>query len=67
MRRLSGSGNFSAAQLVTETATVRISGSGHASVNANNQVNAALQGSAGLHYSGTATINTTKSGSVSRS
>lgn len=63
--RLSGSGNFSASQLVTENATVRISGSGHASVNANNQVNAALHGSAKLNYTGTATINTTKSGSAS--
>lgn len=63
--RLSGSGNFSAPQLVTENATVRISGSGHASVNASNEVNAALHGSANLKYTGTAKINTTKSGSAS--
>jgi hypothetical protein len=63
--RLSGSANFSAAQLVTENATVHISGSGHASVNASDQVNATLHGSAGLRYTGTAKINSTKSGSAS--
>lgn len=63
--RLSGSANFSAPQLVTENATVHISGSGHASVNASDQVNATLHGSAGLRYTGTAKISSTKSGSAS--
>lgn len=63
--RLSGSANFSAPQLVTENATVHISGSGHASVNASDQVNATLHGSAGLRYTGTAKVNSTKSGSAS--
>ena len=62
--RLSGSANFSAPQLVTENATVHISGSGHASVNARDQVNATLHGSAGLRYTGTAKINSTKTGSA---
>lgn len=63
--RLSGSANFSAPQLVTETARVHISGSGHASVNASDQVNATLHGSAGLRYTGTAKISSSKSGSAS--
>lgn len=62
--RLSGSANFSAPQLVTENVTVHISGSGHASVNANYQVNATLHGSAGLRYTGTARINSSKTGSA---
>lgn len=62
--RIFGSGQFSGLGLVTTDAAVHISGSGHAGVNASNQVDAALHGSAGLTYTGTANIHTRKSGSA---
>jgi hypothetical protein len=63
--RIFGSGEFSGKDLATTDAAVHISGSGHAAVNASNQVNAALHGSAGISYTGTDNIHTRKSGSGS--
>ena len=62
--RIFGSGEFSGRDFVTTDAAVHISGSGHAVVNASNQVDAALHGSAGVSYTGTDNIHTRKTGSA---
>jgi hypothetical protein len=62
--RVIGSGNFSARDLVTLNSAVHVSGSGKAEVNASDKVNAAVFGSGGVSYTGTAKIiRSTKSGS----
>jgi hypothetical protein len=64
--RISGSGNFSAYNLVTANAAVHVSGSGHATINASNKIDATTHGSASVAYTGDATIiNSKKSGSGS--
>ena len=62
--RIAGSGNFTARNLVTQNSAVRVSGSGHAEINANDKVDATVHGSADVSYTGTAKIiNSAKSGS----
>jgi hypothetical protein len=59
-----GSGDFTARNLITVNSSVRVSGSGDAYVNASQRVDAAVNGSGDVHYSGTAkNINSKKSGS----
>ncbi|MDP9048878.1 MAG: DUF2807 domain-containing protein [Bacteroidota bacterium] len=59
-----GSGDFTAKNLVTLNSSVRVSGSGDASVNASDRVDAAVSGSGDVHYSGAAKhISSKKSGS----
>jgi len=62
--KVRGSGDFAGGELATVTSSVHISGSGHASINASDKVNATLHGSAGVSYTGTAKINSSKSGSA---
>ena len=62
---ISGSGEFSGRDLLTAEARVHISGSGHAVVNASNEVGATLHGSGGLTYTGAANVHASKSGSAS--
>jgi len=67
--KVSGSGNFTARDLVTVNSVARVSGSGHAEINASDKVNATVHGSVGVNYTGTAKIVTSKksgSGEVSR-
>jgi hypothetical protein len=62
--RVSGSGNFTAPELLTTVSAAKVSGSGRAKVNASEKVNAAVSGSGGISYTGTAkNINSSKSGS----
>ncbi|HTI61828.1 head GIN domain-containing protein [Mucilaginibacter sp.] len=64
--KMTGSGNFNASELVTSNSAVKVSGSGGARVNANGRVDAAISGSGGVSYTGTAkVVNSTKSGSGS--
>ncbi len=66
---VTGSGNFTAPELVTSNSAVHLSGSGGAKINANDKVDAAISGSGGVSYTGTAKIVTSKksgSGSISR-
>jgi hypothetical protein len=59
-----GSGDFTGRNLITVNSSVRVSGSGDAYVNASQRVDAAVNGSGDVHYSGTAkNINSKKSGS----
>jgi len=59
-----GSGDFTARNLVTVTTAVRVSGSGDADVNASEKVDAAVNGSGDVRYTGGAkNINKRKSGS----
>lgn len=51
---LSGSGDFSARDLITDNTSVRVSGSGDASIYANNSVEAHVSGSGDVTYSGAA-------------
>lgn len=62
--KVRGSGAFAGRELVTTVSSVHISGSGHAQINASDQVDATLHGSAGVSYTGTAKIKTSKSGSA---
>jgi len=63
--RISGSGEFAARGLLTANSAVRVSGSGHAEINASDKVDAVLHGSANVNYTGDAKIvNTSKSGSA---
>lgn len=59
-----GSGEFAGRELVTVTSDVHISGSGRAEINASDKVDATLHGSAGVSYTGTAKIKSSKSGSA---
>ncbi len=47
-----GSGDFRAGNLLTESTAVRVSGSGDADINASDRVDAAVNGSGDVHYSG---------------
>ena len=62
--RVVGSGEFAGRELATITSSVHISGSGHAEINASDKVDATLHGSAGVSYTGTATVKSSKSGSA---
>jgi hypothetical protein len=66
---VTGSGNFTAPELITSNSAVHLSGSGGAKINANDKVDAAISGSGGVSYTGTAKMVTSKksgSGSISR-
>ncbi len=59
-----GSGDFRAGSLLTESTAVRVSGSGDADINASEKVDAAVNGSGDVHYSGgPKSVNKHKSGS----
>ena len=59
-----GSGDFTARNLLTVSSAVRVSGSGDAEVNASDKVDAAVNGSGDVRYTGAAkNINSRKSGS----
>jgi hypothetical protein len=59
-----GSGDFSARNLATVNTAVRVSGSGDASINASDRVDAAVNGSGDVRYTGAAkNINSRKNGS----
>jgi hypothetical protein len=59
-----GSGDFTARNLLTVNSSVRVSGSGDAEINASEKVDAAVNGSGDVHYTGAAkNINSSKSGS----
>ncbi len=59
-----GSGDFRAGNLLTESTAVRVSGSGDADINASEKVDAAVNGSGDVHYSGgPKSVNKHKSGS----
>ncbi|MDB5119572.1 MAG: hypothetical protein JWN56_790 [Sphingobacteriales bacterium] len=62
---LSGSGNFLGEDLNTENADVKVSGSGNASIAADNKLDAVVSGSGSIHYSGNAEVTKSKSGSGS--
>ena len=62
--RVVGSGDFRARDLVTVNTAVHISGSGDASINASNKIDASVSGSGDIHYTGTAkNVSSSKSGS----
>jgi len=62
--KISGSGRFSARDLVTLSSKIHVSGSGHADINASNEVDAVVHGSAYVGYTGSPKmISTSKSGS----
>jgi hypothetical protein len=62
--RVVGSGDFTARNLLTVSSSVRVSGSGDAEINASEKVDAAVNGSGDVRYTGTArSINSSKSGS----
>ena len=66
---VTGSGNFTAPELITSNSAVHLSGSGGAKINATENVDAAISGSGGISYTGTAKIGNSKksgSGSISR-
>jgi hypothetical protein len=59
-----GSGDYSGRSLVTINTAVRVSGSGDASVNASNKVDASVSGSGDIRYTGGAkSVSSSKSGS----
>lgn len=60
---VSGSGHFEGRELATDTTSVRVSGSGSASMNVEEQLNAVLSGSGNIRYSGDPEVNQVKSGS----
>ncbi|QQL49879.1 head GIN domain-containing protein [Mucilaginibacter ginkgonis] len=63
---VSGSGTYSARDLVTNNVAVRVSGSGDATVNANDKIDASVSGSGDVRYTGAAkNVSTSKSGSGS--
>ena len=62
--QISGSGDFAARDLVTTNSAIRVSGSGHAEVNASDKVDAVAHGSAAISYTGAAkSVTSKKSGS----
>jgi hypothetical protein len=62
--KVSGSGDFRGKTLVTNNTTVRVVGSGDASVNVTRQITASVAGSGDIRYTGSAKqITTSKSGS----
>ncbi len=62
---ISGSGKFEGEDLNTKTAKITVSGSGKASIQADENLNATLSGSGKITYSGNAKVNVVKSGSGS--
>lgn len=60
---ISGSGKFDGEDLNTKTAKISVSGSGKASIQAEETLNATLSGSGKVTYSGNAKVNVVKSGS----
>jgi hypothetical protein len=59
-----GSGDYSARDLTTKSTAVRVSGSGDAYINASEKVDAAVNGSGDIHYSGgPKNVSKSKSGS----
>ncbi|QMU26722.1 head GIN domain-containing protein [Adhaeribacter radiodurans] len=60
---ISGSGKFEGEDLNTKTAKITVSGSGKASIQAEETLNATLSGSGKVTYSGNAKVNVVKSGS----
>lgn len=62
---ISGSGNFRGKDFKTGSAEVRVSGSGSATVYAENHLEAILSGSGNIRYSGNPHVDVTKSGSGS--
>ncbi|PSR55000.1 DUF2807 domain-containing protein [Adhaeribacter arboris] len=62
---ISGSGKFEGEDLNTKTAKISVSGSGIASIQAEETLNATLSGSGKVTYSGNAKVNVVKSGSGS--
>jgi hypothetical protein len=66
---MSGSGDYSARNLETVNSAVRVSGSGDVTVNVSHQLDASVNGSGDVHYTGSAKIINTKengSGDISR-
>lgn len=62
---VSGSGNFKGKDLRTQTAAVKVSGSGNVKIYADSSIDAALSGSGSINYAGNATVTQAKSGSGS--
>ncbi len=61
---LVGSGDFAARNLITINSAVRVSGSGDADINASDKIDAAVNGSGDVRYTGAAkNVSSTKSGS----
>lgn len=60
---ISGSGRFDGGDLRTQSASLRISGSGNISIHADRQLDAAISGSGNVSYSGNAETNVRTSGS----
>ncbi|MBS7564131.1 DUF2807 domain-containing protein [Mucilaginibacter sp. Bleaf8] len=61
---VAGSGDFTGRDLVTNSTTVKVVGSGDARVNANQQLNASIAGSGDVYYTGSVKqVSTSKSGS----
>ncbi len=61
---VSGSGNFSGRDLVTVSTAVRVTGSGDATINASDRIDASVSGSGDISYTGSAKhVSTSKSGS----
>ncbi|MEJ6980636.1 head GIN domain-containing protein [Pedobacter sp. P351] len=60
---ISGSGGFEGQNLKTATTDIKVSGSGNATIYADEQLNAHLSGSGNITYSGNAQVNQAKSGS----
>ncbi|MFD1257376.1 head GIN domain-containing protein [Mucilaginibacter terrae] len=62
--KVSGSGDYSGRNLISINATVRVVGSGDASVNVSDKLDASVAGSGDVHYTGAAkNVATSKSGS----
>jgi len=62
--RVAGSGDFEARDLVTGSTTVRVMGSGDATVNASTKIDASVSGSGDIRYTGGAhQVSTSKAGS----
>ncbi len=60
---ISGSGRFDGGELRSQSATLKISGSGNISIHADKQLDAAISGSGNINYSGNAQTNVRTSGS----
>lgn len=62
---ISGSGRFDGRELKSQSANLKISGSGTIAIHANDQLDASVSGSGSIRYSGNAKANFKKSGSGS--
>jgi len=62
---ISGSGNYDAKNLVSQTASIKISGSGEGILNASEELNIEINGSGNVQYLGSPSINQKISGSGS--